>query len=226
VRSSPAIGADGTVYVGSEDGYVYAITPEGSEEWRFTPESPQGTPSIWLSPTVGDDGTIYLPIGIPLPIPIVDYLYAINPDGTEKWCYKTSPAPTATFSDVAIGPEGNFYFGNAGLHAFSGNDDFLWYFPIPEKPGWDVYASGAAPVVDTNRVIYLSSYYCDYDPNTGRWDYEGMLFAVNPDGTEKWRLTTSTVGEAINTNSPSIGEDGTIYLASRNGYLYAIGEAD
>jgi|GEM_PF-2174214 len=226
VRSSPAIGADGTVYVGSEDGYVYAITPEGSEEWRFTPESPQGTPSIWRSPTVGDDGTIYLPIGIPLPIPIVDYLYAINPDGTEKWCYKTSPAPTATFSDVAIGPEGNFYFGNAGLHAFSGNDDFLWYFPIPEKPGWDVYASGAAPVVDTNRVIYLSSYYCDYDPNTGRWDYEGMLFAVNPDGTEKWRLTTSTVGEAINTNSPSIGEDGTIYLASRNGYLYAIGEAD
>ncbi len=35
VRSSPAIGADGTLYVGSGDGNLYAINPDGTQEWAF-----------------------------------------------------------------------------------------------------------------------------------------------------------------------------------------------
>jgi len=33
VRSSPAIGEDGTIYVGSNDGYLYAINPVGTLKW-------------------------------------------------------------------------------------------------------------------------------------------------------------------------------------------------
>ena len=33
VRSSPAIGSDGTIYVGSSDENLYAINPDGSTKW-------------------------------------------------------------------------------------------------------------------------------------------------------------------------------------------------
>jgi outer membrane protein assembly factor BamB len=36
VFSSPAIGADGTIYVGSHDYNLYAINPDGSQKWSFT----------------------------------------------------------------------------------------------------------------------------------------------------------------------------------------------
>eukprot|EP00966_Prymnesium_polylepis_P277999 6423200-Prymnesium_polylepis.1 len=35
IQSSPAIAADGTVYVGSGDFFIYAITPDGELRWRF-----------------------------------------------------------------------------------------------------------------------------------------------------------------------------------------------
>jgi len=33
--SSPAIGSDGTIYVGSEDHQLYAINPDGNLKWKF-----------------------------------------------------------------------------------------------------------------------------------------------------------------------------------------------
>ena len=42
IGSSPAIGADGTIYFGSGDTYFYAINLDGSLKWRFGP-----TGDIW-----------------------------------------------------------------------------------------------------------------------------------------------------------------------------------
>ena len=57
VRSSPAIGADGTLYVGSLDGSLYAINPDGTQKWAF----PTGGGSS--SPAIGTDGTLYVGSG-------------------------------------------------------------------------------------------------------------------------------------------------------------------
>ena len=35
ITSSPAIGADGTIYVGSDDDNLYAINPDGTQKWAF-----------------------------------------------------------------------------------------------------------------------------------------------------------------------------------------------
>ncbi|MHC4682323.1 MAG: outer membrane protein assembly factor BamB family protein, partial [Planctomycetota bacterium] len=35
ILSSPALSPAGTIYVGSKDNYVYALTSEGRERWRF-----------------------------------------------------------------------------------------------------------------------------------------------------------------------------------------------
>ena len=44
------------------------------------------------------------------------------------------------------------------------------------------------------------------------------MYALNPDGALKWRYMT---GDAVY-SSPAIGSDGTVYVGSDDGYLYAI----
>lgn len=62
VRSSPAV-VDGTVYVGSDDGHLYAIeTSSGDLEWSFETEAPiESSPAV-MGQTVyvgSDDGHLY-----------------------------------------------------------------------------------------------------------------------------------------------------------------------
>ena len=54
--------------------------------------------------------------------------------------------------------------------------------------------------------------YCNADNN---------LYAINPDGTEKWRFTT---GDDV-FSSPAINSEGTIYVGSLDNNLYAINSA-
>ena len=55
VDSSPAIGSDGTIYVGSRDNNLYAINPDGSKKWNFKTRF-----EVSSSPAIGSDGTIYV----------------------------------------------------------------------------------------------------------------------------------------------------------------------
>ena len=56
VRSSPAIGSDGTVYVGSNDKKLYAINGKsGVKLWEFETGG-----FVYSSPAIGSDGTVYV----------------------------------------------------------------------------------------------------------------------------------------------------------------------
>jgi outer membrane protein assembly factor BamB len=55
VQSSPAIAADGSVYVGAQDGRLYALRPDGTLRWSFA-----GTKPIDHHPVVAPDGTVYV----------------------------------------------------------------------------------------------------------------------------------------------------------------------
>ena len=56
VLSSPAIGSDGTVYVGSYDKKLYAINGKsGVKLWEF-----ETGDYVWSSPAIGSDGTVYV----------------------------------------------------------------------------------------------------------------------------------------------------------------------
>jgi outer membrane protein assembly factor BamB len=81
--SSPAVGTDGTIYVGEElwdgepDAVILALNPNGTLKW----EVHYGSAPTAIS--VGGDGTIYFGSGSQGP----PSLYALNPDGTLKWQY-------------------------------------------------------------------------------------------------------------------------------------------
>src|SRR5471030_3189553 len=71
ISASPVVAADGTVYVGADDGNLYAINPDGTQKWAFPTQS-----AIESSPLIGPDGTIYVGSD--------DFnVYAIRPDGTQ-----------------------------------------------------------------------------------------------------------------------------------------------
>jgi len=60
--------------------------------------------------------------------------------------------------------------------------------------------------IDKDRTIYVGT------------SIQRRLYAINQDGTEKWRFETSGWMDS----SPSISEDGTIYIGDDSGKLYAI----
>jgi hypothetical protein len=56
VFSSPAVGRDGTVYVGSRDKVVYALDGvTGDKQWAY-----ETGDYIYSSPTIATDGTVYV----------------------------------------------------------------------------------------------------------------------------------------------------------------------
>lgn len=224
VKSSPAIGSDGIVYVGSEDGHLYAINPDGTQKWVF-----KNWP-LDSSPAIGSDGTIYVGSGAGL--------YAINPDGTQKW--NALAIDGSVYSCPAIGSDGTIYFGladNNALCAVNPDGTSKWCFPT----GSPVYTSPAIGPDGTIYVQAVSNLYA-IDPNGNqKWVFktDGMdsspaigsdgtiyvgsllnLYAMNPDGTQKWAFKTEGFGME---SSPAIGADGMIYvLGGSDGNLYAI----
>jgi outer membrane protein assembly factor BamB len=186
VHTTPAIGSDGSIYIGSKDNKLYAINPDGTEKWNFT----TGDKIRWSSAAIGSDGTIYVGSHD-------TKLYAINPDGTEKWNFTTG---VQVDSPPAIGSDGTIYFGSDNCKLYAINPDGT------EK--WNFTTGGlvkTAPAIGLDGTIYICS-----------WDHK--LYAINPNGTEKWSFTTGSDARTW----PAIGSDGTIYFGSTDNNLYAI----
>ena len=195
-RSSPVLGADGTIYVGDgqlgqRDGNLYAIKADGTRKWRFNFGDP-----VYSSAAVAVDGTVY--VGA-----YNGRFHAINADGTLKWEYRTG-APIHD-SSPAIGPDGTVYVGSrdAHLYAFRPDGTLRWRHPV----GGQIDSS---PAVGPDGTIYVGARFVRF--------VQGVLSAINPDGTTKWRFATSSGVES----SPAIAADGTVYVGSDDFNLYAI----
>jgi outer membrane protein assembly factor BamB len=199
------------------------------EKWKFKMEG-----MIKSSPAIDEDGTIY--IGSTFG----NYLFAINPDGSEKWRFK---AGYWIQSSPAIAEDGAIYAGSdeGKLYAVNPNGTLKWNLHI--GAGW----SYSSPLIDEDGLIYtasvIGSNICAVYLNNGtkKWDYktngwiyssptldsegniyigshDGHLYSLFSNGTLKWKYNTNDEVKSI----PAIGEDGTIYVGSWNGYLYAL----
>ena len=120
IESSPVIGIDGTIYIGSHDGYLYAINPDGTEQWRFDAGPPRYderwnvSKSIMATPAIALDGTIYV-------YSSANYLFAVDPNGTEKWKYYLLWGNDFWTSPV-IDDDGTIYIGSANSQTTPGFD--------------------------------------------------------------------------------------------------------
>ena len=164
----------------------------GGERWRCA------IGSTYSSPAIDKDGVLYIGSD--------DYhLYAISPQGTVKWRFKTSSGISMITSSPAIGNDGVIYFGSwdNNLYAINLNGTLRWKF----NAGGTVFSS---PAIDNQGTIYFGILGPERD--------KGRIYALYSNGTEKWHYDTGFYVYS----SPAIGEDGTIYIGSHDHYLYAI----
>ena len=243
IRSSPAIADDGTVYFTAYDGHLYAVDPTGSLKWKYgmseINEDYYYTYLFTSSPAVGHDGTVY--VGS-----IDAYFYAVNPDGTLKWRFYTGRDryKGAIYSSPAVGGDGTVYFGchNRLLYAVGPDGKFKWQYEVYE-------VINQSPAIDSDGTVYLGvkdTLHAINPDGTSKWKLKthnstshslaigsdgtiylagsfynyGGLTSVNPDGTIKWQYGLE--GFTISQSTPAVGSDGTIYVGTYNGYIYAV----
>jgi len=209
--SSPAIGPDDTIYCVSNGDLLYSLEDADTHanlNWKIKLDYSFGL----SSPTVGNDGTIH--VGSPS----FNY-FQVNPDGTIKWRYKTD---WCIISSPAIDDYGTVYIGSKdhNLYAFSEDEQKLkWKFATGSF--YDGHLVDSSPAIGDDGTIYFGT-----DPyGAARQDpvtVTSNFWAVNPNGTLKWVFETDDGVES----SPAIGQDGTIYFGSYDGYLYSVKDAD
>lgn len=230
VITSPALGYDGTIYIGTEH-YMYAVNPNGTIKWSYEVDPWR----VCSSPAVGPDGTIYFGC-------YYYYLYALNPDGTLKWRYETE---WRVESSPAIGTDGTIYFGtyDSSLVALTPQGTIKWEY----KVGGIVESS---PSIGANGTIYFgaSDKYIYALTPSGKLDWKYFILsdgistkiantspAIASDGTVYFETESGyiyafmashnlkwlwAIGAPIGV-SPAIGTDGTLYISGGR-YFYSL----
>ncbi|MDR1120933.1 MAG: PQQ-binding-like beta-propeller repeat protein [Dysgonamonadaceae bacterium] len=185
--SNPVFSPDGkTMYIptSSPNGHLFAIdVVTGIIKWVFEiSELTYGGGAL-----VGPDGTIYQGSD--------NAIYAVNPNGTQKWKLATSGA--GALMRVRAFPamyDGTLYcLSNSILYAINAESGTeRWTKPLPNGAG-----IGSALLVGRDGIIYAGT--------------DKGLFAFTPDGDTQW----SNTGALLNvTESGSMAIDGnTIYAA-------------
>lgn len=230
IESSPSIGMDGTLYFGSLKNNFFALNPDGTEKWRFTREEEE----FRSASSIGKDGTIYFtslhslrPVYNILHKRNMEYgkprLYALNPDGTLKWEFEIGGIFAGTINSPLIGHDGIIYIG-AGSNDMTKDAEGGYRFVAINPDGTEKWsfdlnkATGASGNKPHDTTVYSSAVQAD-DGTIIFGCAIGTVFALNQDGTLKWKFTKS---DGMFDSTPAIGSNGTIYISSTNRNLYAI----
>ena len=181
-----------------------------------------------VAPVIGDNGVIYILGSYKVPV-----LNAINPDGTIRWKYTFREYESNVASYPVIGKDGSI---NIGLNIYDDDNDFAkiysinpngtlkWTYKIHRGVEDTIYTFFNS--VGQDGTLYVGSYF-----ETGKFEpqniettfsrpsnYQGVLNAINPDGTLKWNYTfTENLYKSWGIGSASwgsaVGPDGTIFAA-------------
>jgi outer membrane protein assembly factor BamB len=131
--SSPAVGTDGTVYVGCYQGKVYALNgATGAKRWEFATGG-----NVLSSPAIGSDGAVYVASN--------SRLYALDgATGAKRWEY----AMGCNWSSPAVGSDGAVYVGS--LYAFDGaTGTKQWEYPTG--------CGNSSPVIGPEGTVYVGA---------------------------------------------------------------------
>jgi outer membrane protein assembly factor BamB len=214
VMASPTVGPDGTVYVCTAAGQLFAVGSDGKVKWTA-----QTGPAIKSAPALGSDGTVYMPTSD-------GKMYAVSPQGQVKWSFDfgehLGPTPLVTNTQQGpgggggggsgigsgasptIGPDGTVYIGanNSNLYAVKPDGSIKWLFEADRELAgiWTTPALSA-----DGSVLYFGA-------------NKGGIYAVKTsDGTKKWQFAVygSIYASSVLDNS------GTLYTGSTIEHLYA-----
>jgi len=224
IASSPAIAGDGTIYVTTRDGKLFAVAPDGaSSKWNVTTGDTLGS-----SPAIGAGGTVYVGSSD-------GKLYAVKPDGSLAWA---TPLGSPVTGSPAVGGDDSIYVGTTDgkLHALDTTGKVKWSYatggPITTTPavyqgavyvgsedkklhavstgglpGWTYETLGAvgSPIIAQGGVIYVGS-------------ADARLYAINATGSLFYAVNVKGRVKG----APAIGTDTTVYVTTENA-IVAVG---
>lgn len=218
VTASPTVSAGGTIVVGSDNGYIFALHQRGNGDiecmWYFRPGDASPTFQVQSSPVLQLD-----PRDLSLLSVFIGggdgQLLALNGIGTSRWAYpSTSLAGGAVSSSPAADAFGNLYLttpeGMLASVDFGGRPN--WTYPIGVPPAQPLLPS---PGVG-NSVYAIGA--------------GGHLYALTQNGILKWQYEPR---EAITSGSPAFLNqtfesgpnqvvDTIVYIADVEGTLYGV----
>ena len=224
--STIALSQDGTVYACRSRSLI-ALTADLKVKWRNENLGELRNCHLAVNP---DTGIIYLPAGNQ------GKLYAISPKGVIQWTAdifwsEASPSVAedgtiyvaATDISKEIERCKNIKETDGALIALDSAGLEKWKFYVPpvlleeetKEGGEECYdnrrAIDAKPIIGKDGVIYFGT-------------DASAFFALNADGTEKWRLGTAETGVPVDEfdNAAVISSDGTMYVSTRGGFRGAI----
>lgn len=204
VFSTPVVGPDGTVYVGSADRTLYALGRDGRLRRRYRTGG-----LIDAAGVLGPGRTLTFGSGDEL-LRRVRTAPGLSPAERRVWAFRpTLPAAPGQLvrwweGNPQLGPDGTTYVGNTGGGAYA--------IDARGRQRWALQRGNAVwttPAVAADGTTYWGS-------------LDLAAFAVGPDGRERW--STGTGGYVV--SSPALSADGrTVYVASFDGRLYALDAA-
>ncbi|ANU17899.1 hypothetical protein BBI11_13035 [Planococcus maritimus] len=234
---SMAVGKGGTAYLGGS-GVVHAFDADLKEKWTYTDYGDNKTPVL------GNDGTLYVLSGSGRQ----EQLTALDANGKLKWAYKL--AHDVSNSIPVVSKDGTIYVTARGaIYAIDPVGKLKWKKELPNTVG------NSVPSVDEDGVIYFAydnQLMALNSDGTEKWKFDskyainanqisrtvidkngvayftagdtenGVLYAVSDKGAKKWQMNLAGVAG----NTPAINADGTIYVSTSQGKLYAIGAPD
>jgi outer membrane protein assembly factor BamB len=204
IFSSPVVGADGTVYVGSADRTFYALWPDGSVRWqKLTGEI------IDSSGLLDDQGRVYFGSGD-------GHLYARDAaTGAEVWTFAADPPAVGGGlinwfeGNVAIGPDGTLYAPNDNFLVYAvdrATGQAVWRLQMPDQT-WSL------PAVDARTGdLFVGS-------NTMVSALGSNVFGVGPDGVVAWEQRHNGTVAA----SPLLTRAGLVIVGGFDGFVRAYG---
>ncbi|WP_242661213.1 PQQ-binding-like beta-propeller repeat protein [Flavobacterium johnsoniae] len=217
IFSSP-IAQNGIVYIGSEDGFLYAVDEKtGNEKWKFKTNG-----AIHSSPSISEK-TIYFGS-------FDGYYYAVNiQTGKEIWKFKTGGEhwlgeiglwgmkPETEYMedlwDFYLSSPIVYQNGKTNLVLFGSSDGNI--YAVDAKIGkeiWKFKTNGpvhGTPVIDQNK-IYI-----------GGWD--AVLYALNVEnGKEIWQFATGTQMGFKGIQSTVAVADGKVLFGARDPHFFSL----
>lgn len=213
-----------------------SFAADGDLKWSFNMvTNTYGYVYIQPSPAIAPDGTVYIATGV-----YNDSLYAINPDGTQKWKYTNS----GFRASPAIDEDGTIYIGNESdgdLLAIRPNGKWKWEADLTRwitrdlassagiGPDGTLYAgyygglrwitpqSGKSTCNHSTEKSVYSSPAITHNSVIYVGDDAGYFHSLGPGCRYNWKYKT---GAAVK-SSPAIDKNGIVYVGSNDGKLYA-----
>ncbi len=225
VDTTPAAGADGTVFVADKSNALRAFAPDGAARWSF-----QAAAKLLAGPVVGPDGSVYLGDKD-------GHFYSLTPAGELQWQFSAGKAIKAA---AAVAEDGTIFFAaKKQLYALDSAGAVVGTAtaraPVDAAPALSP-DGGVAYFADNSGNLHAFSPTAGLlwqSTNSGR-SFEHAL-AVGSDGSifgaaGKWMVATDPAGSWLWSfeaaakigGAPAVGPDGHLYFGDHNGTLYEL----